>query len=123
MSGPVALLVALGGALGAVLRFVVDGELKALLARTRASGLPVSTFVINLAGSFALGLVAGTHPGAHIAAFVLTGICGGFTTFSTASVESITLARTRGGAPAALHAVVMFCACLAAVWLGASLSG
>jgi len=90
----VIVLVALAGGLGAACRFLIDS---ALAARTRRN-FPVGTLVINVTGSFLLGLLVGwaqQHgPGAEPARAVLgTGFLGGYTTFSTASVELVRLTR------------------------------
>lgn len=85
---------ALAGGLGAVVRLVVDGELRARWA----SPFPLATLVINLAGALVLGLLAGlvahgTSPDVRLVAGA--GFCGGFTTFSTAMVESVRLLQQR----------------------------
>lgn len=121
----IVLAVALAGGVGAVLRFVVDG----LVARRRDQGVPWGTIVVNATGSFLLGLLVALvrdHAGLDALATVLgTGLLGGYTSFSTASVEAVTLAL-RGGARAAAtavgHAAVMLMVSLAAagfgLWLG-----
>lgn len=117
----IGVLVALAGGVGAVARFVVD----ALVARLR-TGFPLGTVVINVTGSFLLGLVAGWwsgHGGDPGLRTVLgTGFLGGYTTFSTASVEAARLALAGRGIAAAVHAVgMMTVAVLAAAlgwWLG-----
>jgi len=102
------LLLALAGGLGAVARFVLDGTVTAALAR-RGGGArhPVGTTLINLSGSFLLGLVAGLVAGrllAEPAALVLgTGFLGGYTTFSTAAYETVRLAEQRRWAAALAH--------------------
>ncbi len=91
MSGLLVLGVVVAGGLGAVCRFVVDA-----LVRDRTSGAyPLGTLVINVTGSFVLGLVTGLVL-ARVApdtvrAVVGTGFLGGYTTFSTASVETVRL--------------------------------
>nr|WP_036958897.1 CrcB family protein [Promicromonospora kroppenstedtii] len=95
------LLVAVGGGLGAAARFVVDGEVRA----RHGGGFPWGTFVVNVSGSFLIGTFStlfhtltwyGVSPDvAHLVQFALTtGLCGGYTTFSTATVESVRLARS-----------------------------
>ncbi|PYE16434.1 camphor resistance protein CrcB [Williamsia limnetica] len=83
--------VALAGAFGAVARFMVDSEFK----RRRPSPLPWGTGVINVTGSLIIGVIAGIiifHGGAsEWQAIVGTGFCGGYTTFSTASFETVRL--------------------------------
>lgn len=111
-----ALLVAIGGSLGAVLRALVDGEIKLRTRRT----WPVATLLINVVGSFVLGAVTSAHVGPNVSALVVTGVCGGFTTFSTASVETLTLLRSRRGGATLAYAVGSLLVCVAAVLLGAS---
>lgn len=93
--------VALAGGAGAAARFVLDGAVR---GRTRSS-FPWGTALINVSGSFLLGLLGGllarhaVSPGAYAVAG--TGFLGGFTTFSTASVEAVRLVqRRRWGAAA-----------------------
>ena len=85
------LAVGLGGALGAVCRYLLGQVIPKL-----GSGFPIATFAVNLIGCFAIGLVvglAGKHSNIdpRVILFLQTGICGGFTTFSTFSLESLTL--------------------------------
>jgi len=95
------ILVATGGAIGAGLRHLVS---RAALALAPAS-FPWGTWVINITGCFAIGIVAGLanagslSPSARL--FVATGILGGFTTFSAFGLEAHTL-LTAGRVPAAL---------------------
>jgi CrcB protein len=79
--------VAVFGALGAVSRFRVDSAVSARLP----GEFPIGTFVVNLTGSFALGLLVGVAL-THRLEFILgTGFMGGYTTFSTWMVESVRL--------------------------------
>lgn len=91
MSALLILLIALAGGVGAVARFTVDGALR---SRFRTV-IPWSTVVINIAGSALLGLLVGlTLQGAEgraVEAVLGIGFLGGFTTFSTASVETARL--------------------------------
>lgn len=81
------LLMALAGGLGAACRFLVDQ----LITTGAKPSLPVATLVINVLGAFALGVVSGS-PASLVVRLVLgVGFCGGFTTFSTASVELVRL--------------------------------
>lgn len=112
------LLVCAAGGLGAVARFVVDG----LVSRHRRGALPLGTLVINIGGSFLLGLVTGLavrHAGfpAAVESAVGTGFCGGFTTFSTASVDVVGLWEADGPRPGITYAVLT----LAGSVLGAAL--
>lgn len=86
-------LVAAGGGAGAVLRFLVGHW--AMLA---APGLPLGTFLVNVTGSFAMGLLAVwllERPGAwlHYSPLLMTGLLGGFTTFSAFSLDALYLAE------------------------------
>ncbi|WP_270450782.1 fluoride efflux transporter CrcB [Kocuria marina] len=92
-----ALAVALGGAVGAVLRFFVDRGITARWAPT----FPAATLLINVTGSFVLGVVTGLSAvlGPVWTLALGTGLCGGYTTFSTAMVDAVRLAREqRAGA-------------------------
>jgi fluoride exporter len=88
-----AVLLALAGGVGAGTRFVVDGLIR---SRVR-SALPLGTIAINISGSFLLGLLAGAvlHRGvpADLQLILGTGFLGGYTTFSTASVETARLVQ------------------------------
>lgn len=118
----IGLLVALAGGLGAVTRFVVD----ALVARRSATaGRPLGTAVINITGSFLLGLVTGwwaTHTGDPLLKQVLgTGFLGGYTTFSTACVESVRLLRAERGWAVTLHTIGMLVLAVTGALLGFAL--
>jgi CrcB protein len=95
--------VAAGGALGSVARFLVQ---LAFLNRLGA-GFPYGTLTVNLVGSFCIGAVAelallrGLDP--LIRTFVIVGILGGFTTFSSFSIETVQLIRTGDYFPALVY--------------------
>ncbi|GAA3695763.1 fluoride efflux transporter CrcB [Gordonia hankookensis] len=97
--------VMLAGALGAVARFVVDGAIK----QWRPTTFPWATFIINVSGSLLLGFLAGLvmfHSAPTGWQTVLgTGFCGGYTTFSTASFETVRLAEKRRTMSAAVYAL------------------
>ena len=88
------LWMALAGGLGAVARFVLDGFVRSRVG----TSFPVGTVVINVTGSLVLGLVTGlvlAHTVAEPVRLVVgTGFCGGYTTFSTARVETVRLAQS-----------------------------
>lgn len=82
--------VALGGAIGAVLRFATNIGAQRLLA----GGFPYATVVVNVLGSFAMGLLSVALAKKNLTAlspFLMTGILGGFTTFSAFSLDAVTL--------------------------------
>ncbi|MHA6522928.1 fluoride efflux transporter FluC [Tessaracoccus sp. G1721] len=112
-----ALWVALAGGLGAGSRFVLDG----LLTEHSNRSLPTATLIINVAGSFLLGVVTGwaTHDGLTILRAVAgVGFLGGFTTFSTASVELVRLLRAERPRAAAVLAATMIGVSIAMAILG-----
>lgn len=91
MNGVEFIALVVGGGLGAGARYLVDGA----LMKGRKSAFPLGILIVNIAGSFLLGLLTGL--GSHLAPVWLTilgvGVLGGFTTFSTVSVETVLLAQ------------------------------
>ncbi len=89
------LALALAGGLGAIARVLVDGAVRGWAG----SRFPYGTLLINITGSLLLGLVAGLALAhglpAEVRTIVGVGFCGGYTTFSTASVETVRLAEQR----------------------------
>lgn len=89
----IALLVVVAGGLGAAARYLADGWV-----RTRRPGpFPLGTFVVNVSGSLLVGLLSGAvafhaFP-TDVYAVAAVGFCGGYTTFSTAMVETVRLAQ------------------------------
>ena len=106
-----------GGALGAGARYVIDG----LLMRGRREAFPVGIVVVNVTGSFLLGLLTGMGAvvGAVWLAILGIGLLGGFTTFSTVSVEAVLLGQRgrRDWAWANLLGTLALCLAAAAVGL------
>ena len=80
-----------GGGVGAGMRYLVDG----IVMRGRTGAFPLGILVVNVIGAFLLGLLTGLGPLVAPAAAVIlgSGALGGFTTFSTVSVETVLLAR------------------------------
>ena len=118
-------LVALAGGLGAASRLLLDG-----IIRTRVSGrLPWATILINVTGSLALGFLAGLAVGNLVSdasyAIVGAGFLGGYTTFSTASFETVRLLQERKWLSSALNGLgVIVTTTLVAglgMWIGASI--
>jgi CrcB protein len=114
------LLVALGAAIGAPLRYLID---RAVQAR-HDSLFPWGTFAVNVAGSFVLSLLATTslHTPAPVMAAVGTGLCGALTTYSTFGYETLRLVQERARLFAVLNAVASTVAGLGAAGLGAALA-
>lgn len=92
-----AVLVGLGGAVGATARFLVNDSLT-------SSRFPVGTLTVNVVGSFVLALVTALGAGSDLLLFVGTGACGSFTTFSSFSVETVQLWEDGDRRLAALNA-------------------
>lgn len=110
--------VALGGAVGSLLRWLVE-----LLLPAAAGALPWGTFVVNVLGSVMLGVVvvvldSGVGSAAH-RGFLATGLLGGFTTFSTYAVQ-VTLLGQVTPALALVYLVLTPPACVGAAWLAAA---
>lgn len=84
------LQVALGGAIGSALRYGVNVS----AGRAFGTGFPFATLIVNVAGSFAMGMlvaVLAQKGGMKFAPFLMTGVLGGFTTFSAFSLDTMTL--------------------------------
>jgi len=100
-----------------------------LLAQRYGETFPIGTLVVNVTGSFIIGFFATlTGPdGRWIVSptartFFMVGICGGYTTFSSFSLQSLNLARDGEWLYAGLNALLSFALCLFAVWLGHALA-
>ncbi|MEZ5382783.1 MAG: fluoride efflux transporter CrcB [Microthrixaceae bacterium] len=121
------LAVALGGAIGAPLRLVIDRWITHRAAPGgERSAWPLGTLVVNVLGALALGLVAGAarHRGLSDAptALLATGFCGALTTFSTVSVEVVRLTQAERWAAAGVVATANLAMSLAAAAAGLSLA-
>jgi CrcB protein len=111
------LLVALGGALGAPLRYLVDQAVRA----RHDSVFPWGTFAVNVSGSLVLGLVAGFSSAAY--SLLGIGFCGALTTYSTFSYETLRLLGEGSRRYALANVVATLVAGVGAMYLGLSLSG
>lgn len=117
------LLVGIGGAFGAVARYLLSG-----VVQERAGGpFPWGTLVVNLVGCLAMGLLAGfaevrgfMTPGTR--ALLVTGVVGGFTTFSAFGNETMILLMARDVARAALYVGASVVLGVGAVWAGRTLA-
>ena len=115
------LAVAAGGALGSVARFWLVGVMTSLTGPR----FPWGTLLINVLGSLVIGIVAGftltpgrigIHPDLRI--FLMVGICGGFTTFSSFSLQTLELIQSSDVIPAIGYIAGSVILCLAFVWAG-----
>jgi CrcB protein len=108
------LLIALGAAIGAPLRYLTDRAVQARLD----SSFPWGTLTVNVVGSLLLGFLTGL-PAAHaVSALAGTGFCGALTTYSTFSFETLGLARGGRRADALAYAVISLLAGLGAAFVG-----
>jgi len=114
-------LVMLGGALGTGARFWMSG----FIAERAGEFFPLGTLVVNVSGSFVVGFFAGFTglEGPLLVSrgfrqFFMIGVCGGYTTFSSFSLQTLDLARDGDWLKALLNTVLSFACCLGAVWLG-----
>ena len=115
------LLVAFGGALGAALRFLSG---VAVLRLTGPAEFPVAILAVNVIGSFLMGVFVAmaAHRGlTHLSPFIMTGVLGGFTTFSAFSLETVTLMERGAFGAAAIYVALSvglsIAALMAGLWL------
>jgi CrcB protein len=114
------LLAGLGGFIGSAARYSIG----MLLSRVSAAlTFPVATLLVNVTGSFLIGFLLGTTPARtwlsdDSRVLVIVGVIGGFTTFSTFSLDTLQLWRETNAARAGLNVVLNLTLCLLAVWLG-----
>jgi CrcB protein len=109
--------VAAGGAIGAVLRFATVGA----AARLFGAGFPAGTMIVNVVGSLAMGFlfVILTARGSGLHPFLLTGVLGGFTTFSAFSLDAVTLWERGDAFQAGLYVAASVALSILALALGA----
>jgi fluoride exporter len=117
--------VALGGALGTTARYWLSG----VVARSVGETFPWGTMVINISGSFVIGFFGAlTGPdgrwfvGSNARQFVMIGICGGYTTFSSFSLQTLNLANDGEWVRAGANIGLSVALCLIAVWIGVALA-
>jgi len=116
------ILVMLGGALGTGARFWASGF---VAEKGGGEFFPLGTLVVNVTGSFAIGFFAAfTDPEGTVLVsprfrqFFMIGVCGGYTTFSSFSLQTLDLVRDGDWFKACLNTALSFACCVAAVWLG-----
>ena len=114
------IVIAIGGAFGAVMRFLVSSGLYQWIGR----GFPYGTLLVNVIGSFLIGLLSETLVLQRVTialdyrAGILVGFIGAFTTFSTFSLETFYLIEQGQFSKAALNIMISVSSCLVAVWVG-----
>ena len=119
------LLVVIGSALGGMARYGISGA----VARRVGETFPWGTLVVNVSGSFVIGVFAAlVAPGGALAgermagAFVMVGLCGGYTTFSAFSLQTLNLMNDGECLYAGAYIGLSVALCLIAVWAGAVLA-
>ena len=114
------LWVGLGGAIGSIFRYTLS------LLPIKSS-FPVLTLITNLLGAFIIGVVVGLfekhYLSSHIHLFLKTGLCGGFTTFSTFSLETLTLLENDMIFIAIVYVFISIAGCIVGVYLGKMIVG
>lgn len=117
------LLVAIGSALGGVGRFWLSG----LIANRFGQSFPWGTLIVNVTGSFIIGFIGALAvPDGRMSSrmrsfsteFLMIGVCGGYTTFSSFSLQTLNLARDGEWLYAGGNVMLSVFLCLVAVWLG-----
>ena len=116
------LIVGSGSFIGGVGRYLLGGWVLHLFPLAR---FPLGTLLVNFLGCLAIGVLSGLAEHEHMLSstnrlFLITGMLGGFTTFSAFGYESLDLMRTHGWGLALLNVALSIILCLAAVWIGHS---
>lgn len=117
------ILVAIGGAFGSVLRYAMSTGIYSLVGRE----FPYGTLVVNVTGSFIMGLLyillieRFNNHADQLRSLLLIGLLGGYTTFSSFSIETLNLFEMGDYFYALANVLLSVCLCLGAVWLGAML--
>ena len=116
------MLAGAGGAVGAVLRYLIG-----LLPMNPENGFPIKTLLINLAGSFTIGMIAALAAknamNPKLVVFLKAGVCGGFTTFSSFALETQQLAQKGEGGLAFLYVLLSVLLGVSMVFLAEKAAG
>jgi CrcB protein len=120
-----ALLIALGGALGSLARWGISEA----LARAWGPEFPWGTLLVNVTGSLLIGAAAGGSwhdvrliESAFVRQFVMVGVCGGYTTFSAFSLQTVGMLQAGDAGRAGLYVLASVATCLVATWAGYALA-
>lgn len=113
------LLVMLGGGIGSAFRYLTT----VFVNKYYASAFPLATLIINMLGCFLIGLLMGFFqknnlPDSNLKWLLVTGFCGGYTTFSAFGFENISLLQSNNAATAMLYICASVITGLLAVWGG-----
>lgn len=120
-----ALLIALGGALGSLTRYWISEALTLALGPQ----FPWGTLLVNVTGSLVIGVAAGWSgehgrlmESTYVRNFVMIGLCGGYTTFSSFSLQTLSMLQVGDVGRAGFNVVASVTTCLFAVWAGCALA-
>ncbi len=113
------LFIGIGGAIGSVLRYLTS----VMMSKYWANHFPLATFITNILGCFILGLLIGLLEKNNLANsnlkwFLVTGFCGGYTTFSTFGFENYSLFQSNNSILAFIYIAMSVLVGIFAVWLG-----
>lgn len=113
------LFVGLGGAVGSILRYLAS----VITLKYYSASFPLATFIVNISGCFLAGLIFGLIPqetseAQSLKLLLITGFCGGFTTFSAFALENIKLINSGNSSTAIFYLIASIAAGLFAAWLG-----
>lgn len=118
------LWIAIGGAIGSMARYFIGGV---VFAQPQSQSFPWGTLVVNVSGSFVIGILgAVTTPESRMTPqsrvfatqLLITGVCGGYTTFSSFSLQTLRLLQDREWLYAGGNVLLSVVLCMLAVWLG-----
>lgn len=114
--------IAIGGAVGSILRFLVSQ----IVSKFWTGNFPLATFIVNVLGCLMIGFFVGITTKNNLDNglkwLLITGLCGGFTTFSTFSMENITLLQNNHFTTAFVYMISSVMISILSVWLGLFLS-
>ena len=117
------ILIAIGGGVGAVCRYLLSKVMGTLLG----TSFPFGTLVVNIIGAFLIGFIGFIlfertfHLGSELRALIIIGLLGGFTTFSSFSYETVLLLENQEFLKMGLYLTLSVALCLVATWLGLTL--